>query len=131
MSDFKVGYLIGSRAAGSINRKLAMALVKLAPADLAMSEIDYGDLPIYSYDYDADYPPAGRAFKAALAKVDAALARIAERPRQYPEIARAVRRSLLRVFPYSIYFTIVDDAVRVFAVLHQHRHPASWKHRVP
>ena len=73
MTNFRVGYLIGSRAAGSINRKLAKALVKLAPTDLVMTEIDYGALPIYSYDYDADYPPEGRAFKEALAKVDAML----------------------------------------------------------
>jgi chromate reductase len=73
MSNFRVGYLIGSRSAGSINRKLAKALVRLAPKDLGMTEIDYGDLPIYSYDYDADYPPAGRAFKQALATVDAVL----------------------------------------------------------
>jgi chromate reductase len=73
MSEFEVGYLIGSRAAGSINRKLARALVRLAPPELAMTEVPYGDLPIYSYDYDADYPPAGRAFKEALAKVDAVL----------------------------------------------------------
>jgi chromate reductase len=73
MTNFRIGYLIGSRAAGSINRKLAKALVKLAPKDLDMTEIDYGALPIYSYDYDADYPPEGRAFKEALAKVDAVL----------------------------------------------------------
>lgn len=73
MSNFQVGYLIGSPAAGSINRKLAKALVRLAPRDLVMTEIEYGDLPIYNYDYDADFPPAGRAFKDALARVDAFL----------------------------------------------------------
>ena len=31
MAKHKVGYLIGSLAKGSINRKLAKALVKLAP----------------------------------------------------------------------------------------------------
>ena len=33
MSDYKVGYLIGSLAKGSINRKLAKALVRLGPAE--------------------------------------------------------------------------------------------------
>lgn len=73
MTTHKVGYLIGSLAKGSINRKLAKALVKLAPPELVMSEIPFGDLPIYSYDYDADFPPAGRAFKDAIAAVDAVL----------------------------------------------------------
>ena len=73
MTTHKVGYLIGSLARGSINRKLAQALVRLAPPELAMSEISFKDLPLYSYDYDADYPPAGKAFKSAIAAVDAVL----------------------------------------------------------
>jgi chromate reductase, NAD(P)H dehydrogenase (quinone) len=73
MTTHKVGYLIGSLAKGSINRKLAKALVRLAPPELVMSEISFNDLPLYSYDYDADYPPAGKAIKAAIAAVDAVL----------------------------------------------------------
>ena len=73
MSEFKVGYLIGSLARESINRKLATALVRLAPPELAMTEIAFKDLPLYSYDYDADYPPPARAFKDALADVEAVL----------------------------------------------------------
>jgi len=73
MTTHKVGYLIGSLARGSINRTLAKALVRLAPPELAMSEIPFKDLPLYSYDYDADYPPPGKAFKSAIAAVDAVL----------------------------------------------------------
>ena len=73
MSDFKVGYFVGSLAKGSINRKLAKALVKLAPAELTMQEIRFGDLPLYSYDYDSDFPQVARDFKAAIAAVDAVL----------------------------------------------------------
>jgi len=73
MTTHKVGYLIGSLAKGSINRKLTTALVRLAPAELAMSEISFKELPLYSYDYDADYPPVAKAFKDALAAVDAVL----------------------------------------------------------
>ena len=73
MTTFKVGYFVGSLSSRSINRKLANALVRLAPSELEMREIPIGDLPLYSYDYDADYPPAGRALKDALADVDAVL----------------------------------------------------------
>lgn len=69
----KVGYLIGSLAKASINRQLAKALVKLAPPGLVFTEISIKDLPLYSYDYDADYPPVARAFKQAIADVDALL----------------------------------------------------------
>ncbi|TPK73541.1 NAD(P)H-dependent oxidoreductase [Mesorhizobium sp. B2-4-15] len=73
MTKHKVGYLIGSLARGSINRKLAKALVQLAPPQLEMSEISFKDLPLYSYDYDADFPAVARAFKDAIAAVDAVL----------------------------------------------------------
>ena len=73
MTTHKVGYLIGSLAKESINRKLANALVKLAPSQLTLTEIPFKDLPLYSYDYDADFPPAGRAFKDAIKAVDAVL----------------------------------------------------------
>jgi chromate reductase len=73
MTTFTVGYFVGSLATNSINRKLATALVRLAPSDLRMQEITIRDLPLYSYDYDKDYPPAGKALKDALAGVDAVL----------------------------------------------------------
>src|SRR5690242_15319276 len=73
MTNFKVGYLIGSLAKGSINRKLAKALTRLAPEHLAFVEIPIRDLPLYSYDYDSDFPPAAKAFKDAIASVDAVL----------------------------------------------------------
>jgi chromate reductase, NAD(P)H dehydrogenase (quinone) len=73
VSNYTVGYFVGSLSKGSINRKLAMALVRLAPAELEMREIPIGGLPLYSYDYDGDYPPSARALKDSLATVDAVL----------------------------------------------------------
>lgn len=73
MATYKVGYFIGSLAKGSINRLLSKALVRLAPPQLTMTEIPIKDLPLYSYDYDADFPPVARAFKQAIADVDAVL----------------------------------------------------------
>jgi chromate reductase len=68
-----VGYFVGSLAKASINRKLAVALTRLAPPELELREIPIGDLPLYSYDYDAAYPPEGKALKDAIAAVDAVL----------------------------------------------------------
>jgi chromate reductase len=73
MTNWTVGYLIGSIATASINRRLAGALVRLAPEQLAMKEIRIADLPLYSYDYDNDFPPVAKTFKAAIAEVDAVL----------------------------------------------------------
>jgi chromate reductase len=73
MITYKVGYLIGSLSSSSINRKLANALIKLAPPNLSFTEISFKDLPLYSADYDANYPPVARAFKDAIKAVDAVL----------------------------------------------------------
>ncbi|HET7204639.1 MAG TPA: NADPH-dependent FMN reductase, partial [Steroidobacteraceae bacterium] len=53
--------------------KLATALTKLAPPELTLREIPIGELPLYSYDYDSDYPDVARRFKQAIADVDAVL----------------------------------------------------------
>jgi chromate reductase len=73
MTTYRVGYFVGSLSTGSINRKLSKALVRLAPAELDMTEIPFRELPLYSSDYDADFPPPAKAFKDAVAAVDAVL----------------------------------------------------------
>ena len=84
MDAHKIGYLIGSLARASINRKLAGALVKLAPAGLEFREIPIRDLPLYSYDYDEDFPAPARALKQAIADVDAVLIVTPEYNRSIP-----------------------------------------------
>ena len=84
MPTFTVGYLIGSLSKNSINRKLAQALIKLAPAELTFTEIPIADLPLYNYDLDKDFPPAATTFKEALKKVDAVLFLTPEYNRSIP-----------------------------------------------
>jgi chromate reductase len=73
MATYNIGVFIGSLANESINRKLAKALMRLAPPEMEFTEISYKDLPLYSYDYDHDFPEASREFKKALENVDAVL----------------------------------------------------------
>ena len=73
MTTYQIGYLVGSLSSTSINRRLAKALIRLAPGTMSFSEIAFRDLPLYSQDYDADYPAAGLAFKDAIKAVDAVL----------------------------------------------------------
>lgn len=70
---YTVGYFVGSLSSTSINRTLSQALISVAPDDLEFVEIPIRDLPLYSPDYDADYPPEGRALKDAIAGVQAVL----------------------------------------------------------
>jgi len=52
---------------------LSKSLIRLAPAELGFVEVPIGDLPLYSRDYDTDFPPAARALKDTIAAVDAVL----------------------------------------------------------
>src|SRR5688500_1241514 len=73
MDNYTVGYFVGSLSSTSINRKLANALGRLAPPGITFTEIGFADLPLYRPEFDADYPPPAKAFKAAIAEVDALL----------------------------------------------------------
>jgi len=73
MTTYKVGYFVGSLSSTSINRELSKALIRLAPAELEFTEIPIGDLPLYSQDYDSDFPPQAQALKEAIAASDAIL----------------------------------------------------------
>ena len=73
MSVYKVGYFVGSLSSTSINRVLSRALIRLAPEDLEFTEIGIGDLPLYSPDFDPEYPPEATALKDAIAAADAVL----------------------------------------------------------
>src|SRR6201996_1658907 len=73
MGGYRVGYIVGSLSSESINRTLTKALIGLAPKNLDFVEIPIRDLPLYNSDFDAEYPPEGRALKDAIAAVDAVL----------------------------------------------------------
>jgi chromate reductase len=73
MDTYRVGYFVGSLAKGSINRILATALIGVAPPELEFTEIGIGDLPLYNYDLDHDFPAPAQALKDAIAAVDAVL----------------------------------------------------------
>ncbi|WP_431798116.1 NADPH-dependent FMN reductase [Microbacterium kunmingense] len=71
MATYQVGYFIGSLSSTSINRVLSKALIRLAPDDLEFTEIPIGDLPLYSPDFDSDFPPQARALKEAIGASEA------------------------------------------------------------
>src|SRR4051794_26571558 len=73
MTAYKVGYFVGSLSSTSINRILSRALIRVAPPELTFAEIPIGDLPLYSPDYDANFPPEAVTFKEAILSSDAVL----------------------------------------------------------
>lgn len=53
MSQYQIAVVVGSLRQDSINRKLASALVKLAPPEFSFNQLEIGDLPLYNEDNDA------------------------------------------------------------------------------
>jgi chromate reductase, NAD(P)H dehydrogenase (quinone) len=73
MAPYKVGYFVGSLSSTSINRELSKVLIRLAPEDLEFTEIPIRNLPLYSQDYDENYPPEAVALKEAIHQSQAVL----------------------------------------------------------
>lgn len=51
-------------------------------------------------------------------------------PRAWPKLAGEVRRCLVKRFPYGLLYLETPDGVLLVAVMHLHRHPDYWKHRI-
>ena len=88
MTTYRVGYLVGSLAKASINRKLALGLTRVAPPELNLREIPFGDLPMYNYELEQEFPAAARAFKDAIGAVDAVLFVTPEYNRSIPGVLK-------------------------------------------
>ncbi|WP_334190572.1 NADPH-dependent FMN reductase [Noviherbaspirillum sp.] len=72
-SPCNVAILVGSLRKDSLNRKLALTLIALAPPSLRLSILEIGDLPLYNQDWEADPPQPVVDFKQGLAAADAVL----------------------------------------------------------
>ena len=79
-----VAVIVGSLRKGSINRKVANALVELAPAGLKLGIVEIGQLPIYNQDSDENPPAAWTEFRARIRAVDAVLFVTPEHNRSVP-----------------------------------------------
>ncbi|MGD9904902.1 MAG: NADPH-dependent FMN reductase, partial [Vicinamibacterales bacterium] len=71
-------------ASASLNRRLAGALVHLAPPELALREAPIAELPLSDYALDDRFPGPARAFKRAIVEADALLLVTPEYNRSMP-----------------------------------------------
>jgi plasmid stabilization system protein ParE len=76
--------------------------------------------------YEHRVPGLGHRFRRAY---ESAVAGIQQTPTRWRIVEGDVRCYLVRGFPYSVYYRILDDALRILAVKHQRRHPDYWKGR--
>jgi len=84
----QIGYVIGSLRKDSINRQLAAALIKLAPADFIFKELRIGDLPLYNQDDDRSQAPEVQRLKSELRAVDAVMFVTPEYNRSVPGVLK-------------------------------------------
>lgn len=84
----KVGIIVGSLRAESINRRLTRALTKLAPASWHFEQIEIGDLPLYNQDNDAAPPPQATRLKQQVESVDALIIATPEYNRSMPGVLK-------------------------------------------
>jgi len=70
---YTVAVLVGSLRKQSINRKVALALAELAPANLRLNIVEIGDLALYNEDIDVTPPAAYSTFRDQVSSSDAVL----------------------------------------------------------
>ncbi|MGF6733732.1 chromate reductase [Paraburkholderia youngii] len=85
---YHIAVVVGSLRRDSFNRQLAQAVISLAPADFTFEYIDIGSLPLYSQDYDADYPEAGKELKERVQAADGLLFVTPEYNRSMPGVLK-------------------------------------------
>lgn len=56
--------------------------------------------------------------------------KIVATPDRWRVLEDDVRRCLVRVFPYSVLYTIESDYILIIAVAHGKREPGYWRHRL-
>ena len=67
MSQYHIAVIVGSLRRDSLNRKLADAVVKLAPPEFSFKQVQIGDLPLYNQDDDANPAESVKRLKAEIA----------------------------------------------------------------
>jgi chromate reductase len=83
-----IAFVVGSLRRESLNRKLALGLVKLAPSDFAFKELQIDDLPLYNQDDDANQAPQVKRLKSEIAAAKGILFVTPEYNRSIPGVLK-------------------------------------------
>ena len=83
-----VAVLVGSLRKESLNRKMANALIAMAPAPLVLGIVEIGNLPLFNQDFEAEPPAAAREFKQRIGDADALLFVTPEYNRSVPGVLK-------------------------------------------
>jgi NAD(P)H-dependent FMN reductase len=86
--SYKIAVVVGSIRQGSFNKQLAHALISLAPSDFSFEFLDIANLPLYSQDYDDDYPDVARTLKREISAAQGLLFVTPEYNRSIPGVLK-------------------------------------------
>lgn len=88
MSQTQIAVVVGSLRRDSFNRKLANAIVKLAPPEFTFKQVQIGDLPLYNQDDDANQADPVKRLKAEINASQGLLFVTAEYNRSIPGVLK-------------------------------------------
>lgn len=88
MSNKKIAVIVGSLRKNSYNKKLAKALMELAPSTLNFTHIEIGDLPLYNQDDDDNPAETVQKFKDSILASDALIILTPEYNRSIPGVLK-------------------------------------------
>src|SRR5437763_3399635 len=83
-----VAVFVGSLRKESFNRKMANAMIAMAPEPLKLEIVEIRQLPLYNQDDDANPPAASAAFKQRVQQADAVLFVTPEYNRSMPGVLK-------------------------------------------
>jgi plasmid stabilization system protein ParE len=63
-------------------------------------------------------------------EIEKTIVRIKLNPRQFSFVRKKTRMSIVKRFPYGLYFYVRDAILNVFAVFHFSRNPKVWRKRL-
>jgi chromate reductase len=88
MSQYQIAVVVSSLRRDSFNRKLANAIVKLAPAEFSFRQVQIGDLPLYNQDDDANQAVPVKRLKGEIKAAHGLLFVTAEYNRSIPGVLK-------------------------------------------
>jgi chromate reductase len=88
MSQYKIAVVVGSLRKDSFNRKLAIAIAKLAPSEFSFKQVQIGDLPLYNQDDDANQAESVKRMKNEIKAAQGLLFVTAEYNRSIPGVLK-------------------------------------------
>jgi chromate reductase len=88
VSQNRIAVIVGSLRKDSFNRKLAHALMRMAPPDFVFEELPIADLPLYNQDDDAAPAEPVRRLKASISAASGVMFVTPEYNRSMPGVLK-------------------------------------------